>query len=133
MVLSSGPGTYQGISASTKYLPEVESYHLLVKLITSDSIYQILAPDFELCGKWVNVGIVASTEDASKDVHLEVYKNGLAFMATSLPVSRSPSAIYQINPSPGIYFGSAITTIAGMAAAPIASGMISTFSRFGNY
>ena len=128
MILSSGPTTYQGISISAQFPSKSDTYHLLVLFITSDSIYQIVTNDFGTCGEWINVGIVVNG-GTSEGFYLEIYRNGLAYMATSSPISRDLSASYQMNPSPGIYFGSAVTTIASMANTPIASGTVSMLGR----
>ncbi|EUB57302.1 putative G-protein coupled receptor [Echinococcus granulosus] len=125
MVLSTGPNTYQGFSISVQYIPKSSVYHLLVRLVTSDSIYQVFATEFGKSDEWLNVGVVVGGAKTSAGVYVEVYKNGHALMTTSSPISRVSSKCYRINPSSGLYLGSAITTMANMSAVPIASGTIS--------
>ncbi|VDM35300.1 unnamed protein product [Hydatigera taeniaeformis] len=126
MILSTGPDVYQGLSIFIQFLRNSNVYHLLVRLVTPDSTYQVFATDFAESDEWVNVGIVVAGAKTSAGVCVEVYKNGHALMATSLPILRDFSNRYGANPSPGIYLGSAITTMSNMSTASIASGTISS-------
>ncbi|VDK38457.1 unnamed protein product, partial [Taenia asiatica] len=125
MVLSTGPDTYQGFSISVHFLPKSSVYHLIVRLVTSDSIYQVFVTEFGERDEWLNVGIVVAGVETSAGVNVEIYKNGHALMTTSSPILRDPSRLYSVNPSPGIYIGPAITTMTNMSTVPIASGTIS--------
>ncbi|KAL5961178.1 Adhesion G-protein coupled receptor D1, partial [Taenia solium] len=125
MVLSTGPDTYQGFSISAHILPKSSVYHLIVRLVTSDSIYQVFVTEFGERDEWLNVGIVVAGVETSAGVNVEIYKNGHALMTTSSPILRDPSRLYSVNPNPGIYIGPAITTMANMSTVPIASGTIS--------
>ncbi|KAL5106458.1 hypothetical protein TcWFU_010070 [Taenia crassiceps] len=125
MVLSTGPDTYQGFSIAVHFLPKSNIYHLIVRLVTSDSVYQVFVTEFGKRDEWINIGVVVARAEASAGINVEVYKNGLALMTTSSPISKGFSKPFSANPSPGIYIGSAITTMANMSTVPIASGTIS--------
>lgn len=129
MVLSTGPDTYQGFSISVHFLPKSSIYHLIVRLITSDSIYQVFVTEFGERDEWLNVGIVVASAETSAGVNVEVYRNGHALMTTSSPISQDSSNPYSVNPSPGIYIGSAITTMVNMSTVPIASGTINMLGK----
>lgn len=127
LVLSTGPSTYQGIAVAIEYPNTPETFSLIVKLVTSDSIYRIFSTAFAKTEEWVNVGVVATNGENSMGVTMELYRNGHSLMMTSAPLNKDPSICYPKNPSPGLYFGTSIATIVNMNSAHIASGGVSMF------
>nr|CDS31126.1 cadherin EGF LAG seven pass G type receptor 1 [Hymenolepis microstoma] len=128
LVMSTGPATYQGISVAIEYPTTPNSFNLVVKLVTSDSIYLIFSANYWRTDEWVNVGVVATTGENSMGISMELYRNGLPLMTTSSPLIKDASIFYPKNPNSGVYFGASIATISKMNAVRIASGGVSMFA-----
>ncbi|VDN97474.1 unnamed protein product [Rodentolepis nana] len=128
MVMSTGPTTYQGISVAIEYPTIPNSFNLIVKLVTFDSIYLIFSTNYWKTDEWVNVGIVATNGENSMGITMELYRNGLPLMTTSSPFFKDASTFYPKNPNSGVYFGSSIATIPKMNAVHIASGGVNMFA-----
>ncbi|VDD74343.1 unnamed protein product [Mesocestoides corti] len=130
MVVSSGPGTYQGFSVSVQIVARSATFNLIVVLIMPDSIYRVFVAEFGVIGTWYNIGLVVGGTGTPAGTSVEVYRNGHAYVMTSLPVMQDPFKQFPVNPSPGLYFGSAITKMTNMSSVAIAPGVVSMFGKF---
>ncbi len=94
-----------------------------------ESVYRLFAEDFGDVGTWYNVGLVVAGTGTPAGRSVDLYWDGFASLLTSLRCKRDSSTQTPLIPSPGLYFGTAVSRIAGMSAAEVAKGAVSTVGK----